>query len=92
MNMNVSYALTERMSLGFSYISSQSYQVTLYGCLDIKGKIPHLVVGVWGTLGVISACGGAYFFDKCGRRKRFFISITGLTIWEYSTRHLLGQV
>jgi MFS family permease len=38
------------------------------------------MVGVWGTLGVIFACGGAYFFDRLGRRKSFFISMTGVLI------------
>lgn len=61
-------------------IPLQNYQVILYGALGIKGKMPLVLVGVWGTLGVIFACGGAYFFDKLGRRKSFFISMTGVTV------------
>lgn len=61
-------------------IPLQNYQVILYGSLGITGKVPLILVGVWGTLGVIFACGGAYFFDKLGRRKSFFISMTGVTV------------
>ena len=61
-------------------IPLQNYQVILYGSLGIKGKIPLVLVGVWGTLGVIFACGGAYFFDKIGRRKSFFISMSGVLL------------
>jgi Sugar (and other) transporter len=61
-------------------IPLQNYQVILYTSLGIKGKIPLVLVGVWGSLGVIFACGGAYFFDKIGRRKSFFISMSGVCI------------
>ena len=61
-------------------IPLQNYQVILYQSLGISGKIPLVLVGVWGTLGVIFACGGAYFFDTLGRRKSFFISMTGVII------------
>ncbi|KAK5945215.1 hypothetical protein PMZ80_002419 [Knufia obscura] len=61
-------------------IPLQNYQVILYGSLGIEGKIPLVLVGVWGTLGVIFACGGAYFFDKLGRRKSFFISMSGVLL------------
>ena len=40
-------------------IPLQNYQVILYQSLGITGKIPLVLVGVWGTLGVIFACGGA---------------------------------
>lgn len=61
-------------------IPLQNYQVILYGSLGLSGKMPLVLVGVWGTLGVIFACGGAYFFDKFGRRKSFFISMSGVTV------------
>jgi len=61
-------------------IPLQNYQVILYGSLGIEGKMPLVLVGVWGTLGVIFACGGAFFFDKIGRRKSFFISMTGVIV------------
>ena len=60
-------------------IPLQNYQVILYQSLGISGKIPLVLVGVWGTLGVIFSCGGAFFFDKLGRRKSFFISMSGVT-------------
>ena len=52
----------------------------LYESLGITGKIPLVLVGVWGTLGVIFSCGGAYYFDRIGRRKSFFISMSGVTV------------
>lgn len=61
-------------------IPLQNYQIILYTSLGMSGKVPLVLVGVWGTLGVIFACGGAYFFDKLGRRKSFFISMTGVLI------------
>jgi hypothetical protein len=32
------------------------------------------MVGVWGTVGTITAALGAYFFDRLGRRRSFFLS------------------
>ena len=61
-------------------IPLQNYQVILYSSLGLSGKIPLIMVGVWGTLGVIFSCGGAYFFDKLGRRKSFFISMSGVLV------------
>ncbi|KAK5173550.1 uncharacterized protein LTR77_002231 [Saxophila tyrrhenica] len=61
-------------------IPLQNYQVILYTSLGVTGKTPLIMVGVWGTLGVIFSCGGAYFFDKLGRRKSFFISMTGVLL------------
>ncbi|KAF2093541.1 MFS transporter [Rhizodiscina lignyota] len=61
-------------------IPLQNYQVILYQSLGISGKIPLVLVGVWGSLGVIFSCGGAFFFDKIGRRKSFFISMSGVLV------------
>jgi len=51
-----------------------------YTSLGVTGKLPLIMVGIWGTLAVIFSCGGAYFFDTLGRRKSFFISMTGVLI------------
>ena len=61
-------------------IPLQNYQVILYTSLGISGKIPLVLVGVWGTLGVIFSCGVAWFFDRLGRRKSFFISMSGVCV------------
>ncbi|KIW68037.1 hypothetical protein, variant [Phialophora macrospora] len=61
-------------------IPLQNYQVILYQSLGISGKLPLVLVGVWGTLGVIFSCGGAFFFDRLGRRKSFFISMSGVLV------------
>jgi hypothetical protein len=61
-------------------IPLQNYQTILYTDLGLTGKIPLVLVGVWGTLGVIFSCAGAFFFDKIGRRKSFFISMSGVCL------------
>ena len=61
-------------------IPLQNYQVILYTSLGISGKIPLVLVGVWGTLGVIFSCGGAWLFVRLGRRKSFFISMSGVCV------------
>lgn len=61
-------------------IPLQNYQVILYTSLGLGGKIPLILVGVWGSLGVMFACGGAFFFDRIGRRKSFFISMSGVLV------------
>jgi MFS family permease len=46
----------------------------------MTGKMPLVLVGVWGTCGLIFSIFGAYFFDRLGRRKSFFISISGILL------------
>ncbi|KAF1815175.1 general substrate transporter [Eremomyces bilateralis CBS 781.70] len=61
-------------------IPLQNYQVLLYQSLGLDGKLPLVLVGVWGTVGVIFSAVGASYFDRIGRRKSFFISMTLVTI------------
>lgn len=61
-------------------IPLQNYQTILYTQLGLTGKMPLVLVGVWGTIGTIFCCGGAFFFDRLGRRKSFFISMTGVCL------------
>lgn len=61
-------------------IPLQNYQTILYRALGLTGKMPLVLVGVWGTTALIFSIGGAYFFDRLGRRKNFFISIAGILV------------
>lgn len=61
-------------------IPLQNYQVILYKALGLTGKMPLILVGVWGSVALIVGIVGAYFFDKLGRRKSFFISISGVLL------------
>ncbi|KAK5170394.1 uncharacterized protein LTR77_004981 [Saxophila tyrrhenica] len=61
-------------------IPLQNYQTILYSLLGLTGKMPLILVGVWGTAGTIVSIIGASLFDKLGRRKSFFISITGVIV------------
>ncbi|KIW85243.1 hypothetical protein Z517_00633 [Fonsecaea pedrosoi CBS 271.37] len=54
----------------------QNYQVLLYAALGIGNKMSLVLVGVWGMVTIISTCCGTYYFDKIGRKKSFYISIT----------------
>jgi MFS family permease len=56
----------------------QNYQTILYSSLGLDGKMPLILVGVWGTVGTIVSICGALLFDRLGRRKSFFISISGV--------------
>ncbi|KIW89540.1 uncharacterized protein Z519_09696 [Cladophialophora bantiana CBS 173.52] len=56
-------------------IPLQNYQVIVYGSLGISGKLPLVLVGIWGTVGVLSNIPGAWFFDKWGRRRMMFIAL-----------------
>jgi MFS family permease len=49
---------------------------------DLVPKLsrPLILVGVWGTAGTIVSICGASLFDKIGRRKSFFISISGVLL------------
>lgn len=42
--------------------------------------MPLVLVGVWGTVGTIVSICGASLFDYLGRRKSFFISISGVML------------
>lgn len=42
--------------------------------------MPLILVGVWGTVGMIVSICGASLFDRLGRRKSFFISISGVML------------
>ncbi|KAK5956400.1 hypothetical protein OHC33_002977 [Knufia fluminis] len=61
-------------------IPLQNYQVILYKALGLSGKMPLILVGVWGTTALLVGIVGAYFFDRLGRRKSFFISISGILL------------
>ncbi|KAF2471515.1 uncharacterized protein BDR25DRAFT_324746 [Lindgomyces ingoldianus] len=60
-----------RKRLGIILFFLYNYQVILRGSLVIEDKIPLVLVGVWGTLGVVF---------PFGRRKSFFISVVGVTV------------
>lgn len=59
-------------------IPLQNYQVLLYRALGFDGRMVLIMVGIWGTAALIVGIIGMYFFDKLGRRKSFFISISGI--------------
>ncbi|OAL24111.1 hypothetical protein AYO20_10723 [Fonsecaea nubica] len=61
-------------------IPLQNYQVILYRSLGVTGKLALILIGVWGTVGVIFSTIGASLFDKLGRRVSFFISMTVVLI------------
>lgn len=54
----------------------QNYQVILYEELGIGGELILVLVGVWGTLTVISTTIGSSLFDKLGRRQAYFIAMS----------------
>lgn len=56
-------------------IPLQNYQVIVYASLGLTGKMPLILVGVWGTVGVLCNIPGAWWFDSLGRRKMFFIAM-----------------
>jgi hypothetical protein len=56
-------------------IPLQNYQVIVYSTLGLSAKMPLILVGVWGTVGVLCSAPGAWFFDALGRRRAFFISM-----------------
>ena len=56
-------------------IPLQNYQVFLYESLGITNKLILILVGVWGTLTVISTSIGSLLFDRLGRRKPFFFAM-----------------
>jgi MFS family permease len=60
---------------GTGIIPLQNYQVVLYESLGITNKLILILVGVWGTVTVLSTSIGSSLFDKMGRRKAFFISM-----------------
>lgn len=60
---------------GTGIIPLQNYQVLLYEALGIKNKLILILVGVWGTVTVLSTTTGSLLFDKMGRRKAFFIAM-----------------
>ncbi|KIW08633.1 uncharacterized protein PV09_00589 [Verruconis gallopava] len=70
-------------------IPLQNYQVILYQYLGVTNKMALVMVGVWGTLGTIFCCIGAWFFDRLGRRKsllgslwvQFLASIAMVIFW-----------
>jgi MFS family permease len=61
---------------GTGVIPLQNYQVVLYESLGITNKLILILVGVWGTITVISTTIGSSLFDKMGRRTAFFISMS----------------
>lgn len=61
-------------------IPIQNYQTILYRALGITGKMPLALVGVWGATALLVGIVGAYFFDRLGRRRSFFISISGILL------------
>jgi MFS family permease len=60
---------------GTGIIPLQNYQVILYESLGITNKLILILVGVWGTVTVISTSIGSSLFDKMGRRMAFFIAM-----------------
>jgi MFS family permease len=56
-------------------IPLQNYQFILYTYLGVTNKIALVMVGVWGTCGVIFCIIGALLFDKLGRRKSLLLSL-----------------
>lgn len=56
-------------------IPLQNYQVIVYASLGLTGKMPLILVGVWGTVGVLSNLPGAWWFDSFGRRRMVFVSM-----------------
>ena len=61
-------------------IPLQNYQVILYKSLGIGTKMSLVLVGVWGTTALLVSLATAYFFDRLGRRKMFFMSLITLTL------------
>lgn len=61
-------------------IPLQNYQVLLYQALGFDGRMPLILVGIWGTTALIVGIVGMLLFDRLGRRKSFFISITIILI------------
>ncbi|OAP65560.1 hypothetical protein AYL99_01532 [Fonsecaea erecta] len=56
-------------------IPLQNYQVIVYGSLGVAGKLPLVLVGIWGTVGVCCNIPGAWYFDRWGRRRVMLISL-----------------
>ncbi|OAL39647.1 hypothetical protein AYO20_01044 [Fonsecaea nubica] len=56
-------------------IPLQNYQVIVYGSLGVGGKLPLVLVGIWGTVGVCSNIPGAWYFDRWGRRRVMLVSL-----------------
>jgi MFS family permease len=56
-------------------IPLQNYQFIVYSTLGLSAKMPLILVGVWGTVGVLCSAPGAWWFDSLGRRRAFFISM-----------------
>ncbi|OAL38884.1 hypothetical protein AYO20_01635 [Fonsecaea nubica] len=56
-------------------IPLQNYQFILYTYLGVTNKTALVMVGVWGTCGVIFCTIGALLFDKLGRRVSLLISL-----------------
>ncbi|EXJ74876.1 uncharacterized protein A1O5_01572 [Cladophialophora psammophila CBS 110553] len=83
----------------------QNYQVILYRTLGLGGKMPLILVGVWGTTSLIMAIPCMYFLDRWGRRPNFFISMSIILVsttmlivfWAryekgHNTNHALGSL
>lgn len=56
-------------------IPLQNYQFILYSALGLTNKMSLILVGVWGTVGVLCSAPGAWYFDTLGRRRAFFIAM-----------------
>lgn len=65
---------------GCGIIPLQNYQVLLYEALGLGGKLILILVGVWGTVTVMSTTTGSLLFDRMGRRLAFFISMSIITV------------
>lgn len=57
-------------------IPLQYYQVILYETLGLSGKMPLILVGIWGTTATLVNIPGAYFFDRVGRRRIMLASLS----------------
>jgi MFS family permease len=65
---------------GTGIIPLQNYQVLLYEALGIKNKLILILVGVWGSVTVLSTTTGSLLFDRMGRRRAFFIAMSIITV------------
>lgn len=66
--------------LGFTMLTGivpiQNYQVILFQYLGITDKLPLIMVGVWGTIGIIVSSIGTLLFDKVGRRRSLLFALS----------------